>query len=88
MEPIPEEVSKLNVLEGKLIQKGRAFQTIIRLGTHTGKVPIYSATKYLKGTSFFLPMPFDKTQEQLDSIGTPHDLASEVRPTCVYTIRW
>ena len=67
------------MLEGKLIQKAKAFQTIICLGTRTGKVPIYSATKDLKGTSFFLPMPFDKTQELLDSIGTSHNLAPEVR---------
>ena len=77
-EPIPDELSKLNILETQLIQKAKAFQTIIRLGTRTGKVPIYSATKAIKGTSFFLPMPFDKTQELLDSINMPQDLASQV----------
>jgi len=75
-EPIPEELS---TLERQLIQKAKGFQTIIRLGTYTGKVPIYNATKALKGTSFFLPLPFDKTLETLESVGNPsRNLASEV----------
>jgi len=33
----------------------------------------------LKGTSFFLPLPFDKTLETIESVGMPkRDLASEV----------
>jgi len=32
-EPIPQEVSNLNILERQLIQKAKAFQMIIRLGT-------------------------------------------------------
>ena len=76
--PIPNYVSKLNILERQLIQKTKAFPTIIRPGTYTSKVPIYSATNTIKGTSFFLPMPFDKTQALLDSINMPQDLASEV----------
>jgi len=63
------------VFEQQLIEKA---QTIIRLGTFTGKVPIYNATKALKETSIFLPMPFDKTQEMLDSIGMLQDFANKV----------
>ena len=54
------------------------LQTIIHLGTYTGKVSIYNATKALKGTAFHLPMPFDKTQETLDAISMPQDLSSQV----------
>ena len=77
-ECIPTEIACLNIIERQLIQKAKAFQTIIRLGTCTGKVPIYNAPKALKGTSFFLPMPFDKTQATLDCIELRQDLASEV----------
>ena len=42
-EPIPEELSKLDVLSGQLIQRAHAFQTVVHLGTYTAKVPIYNS---------------------------------------------
>ena len=60
-EPVPDELMKLNALERQLIQKAKVFQTVVRLGTYTGKVPVYNALKALKGTLFFLPLPIDKT---------------------------
>ena len=57
VEEIPKELLKLNALGRQLIQRAKPFQTIIRLGTYTGKVPIYNATEGLKGTMFFLPLP-------------------------------
>ena len=60
VEEIPKELLKLNPLGRQLVQWVKPFQTIIRLGTYTGKVPIYNATKGLKGTMFFLPLPLQK----------------------------
>ena len=45
VEEIPKELLKLNALGRQLIQRAKPFQTIIRLGTYTGKIPIYNASK-------------------------------------------
>ena len=71
VEQIPKELLKLNALGRQLIQKAKPFQTIIRLGTYTGKVPIYNATKGLKGSMFFLPLPLQNTIDKLDTLGMP-----------------
>jgi len=44
---------------------------------YTGKVPIYNATKGLKGTMFFLPLPMQNTLDQLDSLRIPKGLVQE-----------
>ena len=76
VEEIPKELSKLNALGWQLVQRVKPFQTIIRLGTYTGKVPIYNATKGLKGTMFFLPLPLQNTIEAFDDLGI-NDLTSD-----------
>ena len=47
--------------KGKLliqfVQKAKAYQTVVRLGTYTHKVPTYNSLKACKGTMFFLPLP-------------------------------
>ena len=51
------------------------FQTIVRLGAYTNKVPIYNAlkaVKAVKGTMFFLPLPIDKTLSDLEDLSTDH----------------
>ena len=65
---IPDELLNLNALGRQLVQRAKPFQTIIRLGTHTGKVPVYNATKGLKGVMFFLPLPLQNTIDKLDSL--------------------
>ena len=77
VEEIPDELSQLDALGRQLVQRAKPFQTIIRLGTYTGKVPIYNATKGLKGTMFFLSLPLQNTMEAFDDLGMPHDLMSE-----------
>ena len=77
VEEIPKELSQLNALGRQLVQRAKPFQIIIRLGTYTGKVPIYNATKGLKGTMFFLPLPLQNTIETFDDLGMPNDLMSE-----------
>ena len=73
MEEIPKELLKLNALGRQLIQRAKPFHTIIRLGTYTGKIPIYNATKGLKGTMFFLPLPLQNTVDKLDTLGMPKE---------------
>ena len=64
--PILRELSVLDELSKQLIQRAKAFQTIVRLGTYTNKVPSYNLLKACKGNMFFLPLPLDKTLETLE----------------------
>ena len=54
---LPKGVPCLNSVRAK------CFQTIVRLGTHTLKVPTYNSLKALKGAMFYLPLPLEKTME-------------------------
>ena len=58
---MPKELERLDPLSKQLIQRGKAFQAVVKLGTYTGKVPSYNSLKACKGTMFFLPLPLDKT---------------------------
>ena len=74
--PVPPELGKLDSLSSQLIQRAKCFQTVVRLGTYTSKVPVYNSLKACKGTMFFLPLPLSKTQCTLDltkgvASGTP-----------------
>ena len=66
---MPEELSTLNALENQFIQRAKCFQTVVRLGTFTGKVPIYNRVKAVKGAMFFLPLPLQNTLDKLDEAG-------------------
>ena len=66
--PIPPELAALDSLSRQLIQRAKCYQTIVRLGTYTAKVPIYNSLKACKGTVFFLPLPLNKTLETLDQV--------------------
>ena len=70
-EPIPAELANLHALSKQLIQRAKAFQTIVRLGTYTAKVPKYNSRKACKGTMFFLPLPLEKTLETLGKVRQP-----------------
>ena len=67
VEPVQQELSGLNALGRQLIQRAKCFQTVIRLGMYTGKVPIYNATRALKGTTFFLSLPVQDTIDKLNT---------------------
>jgi len=45
----------------------------VRLGTYTGKVPVYNALKAAKGTMFLLPLDLHNTLERLDKAGYTSD---------------
>ena len=68
-EPLPKELDNLDPLSCQLIQRAKCFQTIVRLGTHTLKVPTYNSLKALKGAMFYLPLPLEKTMETLNEVG-------------------
>jgi len=65
---IPAELAKLDCLSRQFIQKAKAYQTVVRLGTYTHKVPAYNSLKACKGTMFFLPLPLEKTMATLDEV--------------------
>ena len=66
--PIPSELDKLDALSKQFIQLAKCFQTVVRLGTYTCKVPVYNSLKACKGSVFFLPLPFNKTCETLSNV--------------------
>ena len=68
LDPVPPELAKLDTLSKQLIQRAKCYQTVVRLGTYTGKVPVYNSLKACKGTMFFLPLPLNKTLETLDQV--------------------
>ena len=70
-ETIPGELAHLDALSKQLIQKAKAFQTVVRLGSITAKVPIYNSLQACKGTMFFLPLPLKRTLETLEEVQTP-----------------
>lgn len=59
--PIPRELQCLDTLSLQLVQRAKCYQTIVRLGTYSGKVPNYNSLKGCKGMMFFLPLPMKKT---------------------------
>ena len=75
-EPMPKELEALDPLSKQLIQRGKAFQAVVRLGTHTGKVPTYNSLKACKGTIFFLPLPLDKTLQTIEDVENSKDVDS------------
>ena len=64
--PVPPELQQLDALSVQLIQLAKCYQTVIRLGTYTKKVPTYNSLKACKGTMFFLPLPMKKTLHTLN----------------------
>ena len=62
---VPNELAKLDCLNRQFIQRAKAYQTVVRLGTYTNKVPVYNSLKACKGN---MPLPMHKTMETLDDV--------------------
>ena len=77
-EPVPGELAHLDALSKQLIQRAKAFQTVVRLGSITAKVPIYNSLQACKGTMFFLPLPLKQTLETLQEVQKPDTSAPHV----------
>ena len=43
--PMPSELAKLDCVSRQLIQRAKCYQTVVRLGTYTAKVPVYNSLK-------------------------------------------
>ncbi len=71
--PIPEEPASLDPLSRQLVQRAKCYQTIVRWGTYTAKVPVYNSLKACKGTMFFFPLPLNKMLETVDQVEASSD---------------
>ena len=67
-EPVPKELELLGPLSKQIIQRGKAFQAVFRLGTYTGNVPNHSNMWACIGTMFFLPLPLEKTLKTIEEV--------------------
>ena len=67
-EPVPRELDMLDPLSKQIIQRGKAFQAVFRLGTYTGNVSNHSNVRACKGTMFFLPLPLEKTLKTIQEV--------------------
>ena len=74
---MPPELAKLDCLSRQRIQRAKCYQTVVRLGTYTAKVPVYNSLKACKGTMFFLPLPFNKTLKTLEEVEHPSTALQE-----------
>ena len=73
---IPAELSGLDCLSKQFIQRAKAYQTEISVGTYTAKVPMYNSLKACKGVMFFLPLPLEKTLDTFGEVDNNVSLAS------------
>ena len=99
LDPVPPQLAKLDSLSKQLIQRAKCYQTVVRLGTYTGKVPVYNSLKACQGTMFFLPLPLKKTLETLDQVQPTSDVKTALpdpelliiangKPTQSNTVWW
>ena len=65
---VPAELAKLDSLSLQLLQRAKSFQTVLRLGTYTGKVSASNALRACRGFMFHLPLPLTKTLDTLDKV--------------------
>lgn len=65
---MPEVISSLNEFERQLIQRAKAFQVVVRMGTVSGrKQPNNSMLTKAIGSVFHLPLPLEQTLKKLPS---------------------
>lgn len=81
---VPEVISSLNAFEKILIQRAKAFQTVVKMGTVINKkLPERQMVQKVKGRTFHLPLPMQETLNKLcsntDAININHELYILVR---------
>ena len=67
-EPVPDELKGLDALSKQLIQRAKAFQTLVRLGTYSGNQPAHNSLQACKGIMFYLPLPLYNTFETVTGV--------------------
>ncbi|XP_077272806.1 uncharacterized protein LOC143903224 [Temnothorax americanus] len=75
----PEEISSLNTFEKIFIQRAKAFQTVVKMGTVINKkLPHRNMVQKVKGRTFHLPLPLQETWNKLcsdtDPINKNHEM--------------
>lgn len=77
--PRPEEISQLNDFEKILIQRAKAFQVVHNMEPVANKrLPNRQMVKKVKGRTFHLPLPLQKTLEALPDPEDPIDKNAHV----------
>jgi len=81
---VPEAISSLNTFEKILIQRAKAFQTVVKMGTVINKkLPQRQMVQKVKGRTFHLPLPLQETLKKLcldtDPINVNNELYILVR---------
>lgn len=82
--PGPQEIGELNDYEKLLIQRAKAFQTVIRMGSVSGRrQPHSNLLQKVVGRAFHLPLPTEQTLKKLpnpeDAIMANQELFVTVR---------
>lgn len=76
---VPEVISFLNSFEKILIQRAKAFQTVVKMGTVMNKkLPQRQIVQRVKGRTFYLPLPLQKTMNKICSNTNPMRRNSEI----------
>ncbi|XP_070517894.1 uncharacterized protein [Cardiocondyla obscurior] len=76
---VPECISSLNEFEKILIQRAKAFQTVVKMGTVFHEViPERQKIQKVKDSTFYLPLPLEKTFNKLCAKTDPINLNSEL----------
>ena len=75
---VPEVISCLNEFEKLLLQRAKAFQTVVKMGTVVNKkTPAQQKIQKVKGRTFHLPLPLQQTFDKLCSNTDPINLNHE-----------
>lgn len=63
---VPEEIKKLNDFEKMLIQRAKAFQSVVKMGTvMNDNIPHRVKNDQVKGRTFHLPLPLEETLQKI-----------------------
>lgn len=81
---VPKVISSLNTFEKILIQRAKAFQTVVKMGTVINrKLPHRQMVQKVKGRTFHLPLPLQETLNKFcfntDAINVNHELYILIR---------
>jgi len=76
---VPEVISSLNTFEKILIQRTKALQTVLKMGTVMNKkLPQKQMIQKVKGRSFHLPLPLQETFNKLCAETDPINMSPEL----------
>ena len=81
---IPDQLIVLNMCEKMLIQRAKAFQTVVKMGAVMKKnLPNHIKIDKVKGRTFHFPLPLEETFQKIcpdsDRLNVNHELFILVR---------